>query len=238
MSSPPLLASQQEERGGNTDNELTEEGNTPPLLPPSGEGRTGASPPQSSPITSKALPSPRPNSLATHPYPRSDRGREIGEGCPHSPATLSRRFISGEGEGEGAGELSQTEKLRQGNLGPRPAPAGHMRPAGPQQYFPVGESVHQLPTGRSPAALSQSPRSHSQTSQWQGGEQASFCQGALRSHGELPFPYDPLTFPYADAHTQRQQGGPHYLTWSREPLPYSAEPPDLANVRRSERSIR
>ena len=126
-SSTPLLASQQEERGGDTDSELTEEGNTPlPFSPPpsSGEGRTGASPPQSSPITSKALPSSRPSSLATHPYPRSDREGEVGEGCPHSPTTLSKRFLSGEGEGEGAGELSQTGKLRQGNLGSHPAPAG------------------------------------------------------------------------------------------------------------------
>ena len=138
-SSPPLLASQQEERGGDTDNELTEEGNTPP----SGEGRSGAGPPQSSPITSKALLSPRPNSRAAHPYPRSDRGGEIGKSTSHSPATLSKRFLSGEGEGEGAGELSQTEKLRQGNLSSHPAPAE------PQQYFPVNESAHQLPTGRS-----------------------------------------------------------------------------------------
>ena len=106
-----------------------------------------------------------------------------------------------------------------------------MRPAGPQQYFPVSESVHQLPTGRSPAALSRSPRSHSQTSQWLGGEQASFYQGALRSHWEFPFPYDPLTFPYADAHTQRQQGGPHGLTRSREPLPYSADPARVRDPR-------
>ena len=184
-----------------------------------------------------ALPSPRPNSLATHPYPRSDRGGEVGEGCPHSPTTPSGRFLSGEGEGEGAGELSQTEKLRHGNLGSHPALAGSMRPAGLQQYFPVSESVHQLPTGRSPtwahspAALSLSLRSHSQTSQWRGGEQASFYQGALWSHGEFPFPYDPLTFPYADAHTQRQQGGPHDLTRSREPLPYSADPARVQDPR-------
>ena len=39
-SSPPLLASQHEERGGDKDNELTEEGNTPPLPPLRGrEGR-------------------------------------------------------------------------------------------------------------------------------------------------------------------------------------------------------
>ena len=110
-------------------------------------------------------------------------------------------------------------------------------PCGPQQYFPVSESVHQLPTGRSPtrarspAALSRSQRSHSQTSQWLGGELASFYQGAQRSHGELPFRYDPLTFPYADAHTQRQQGGPHDLTRSREPLPYSTDPARVRDPR-------
>ena len=97
-----------------------------------------------------------------------------------------------------------------------PSRAARMRPAGPQQYFPVSESVHQLPTGRSPAALSRSPRFHSQTSQWLGGEQASFYQGAPRSHGELPFSYDPLTFPYANAHTQRQQGNPCHT--ARTPL--------------------
>ena len=68
--------------------------------------------------------SPRPNCRAAHPYPRSDRGGEIGESRPYSPATLSKRFLSGEDEGEGAGELSQTEKLRQGNLSSHPAPAG------------------------------------------------------------------------------------------------------------------
>ena len=62
------------------------------------------------------------------------------------------------------------------------------RATGPHQYSPVNEIAHQLPTGRSPnrarspAALSWSPRSYSQPSQWQGGEQASFHQGALRSH--------------------------------------------------------
>ena len=69
---------------------------------------------------------------------------------------------------------------------------------------------------RSPAALLRSPRSHSQTSQWQGGEQASFYQGAPRSHGELPFPFDPLRFPYADTYTQRQQGNLCHTT--RTPL--------------------
>ena len=173
-----------------------------------------ASPPQSSPIPSKALLSPRPNRHIAHPYPRSDKG----ECRPHSPSSLSKRFLSGEGEGEGAGELSRTEKSRQGNLGSHPASAG------PHQYSLVSEVAHQLPTGRSPAALSRSPQSHSQPSQWQGGEQASFYQGGPRPHGEHPFPYDPLPFPYADAYMQRQQGGPHDLARSREPLPYNADP--------------
>ena len=111
------------------------------------------------------------------------------------------------------------------------------RPAGPQQYFHVNESNHQLPTGRSPtwacspASLLRSPRPHLQTSQWQGGEQASFYQGAPWSHGELPFPYDPLSFPYADAYSQRQRGGPHDLTRSREPLPYSTDPARRRDLR-------
>ena len=120
---------------GGMDNELTEEGNTPPLPHPSGEGRTGTSPPQSSPIASKALLSPRPNSRAAHPYPRSDRGGEIGESRPHSPTTLSKRFLSG----EGAGELSQTRKIAAGESQFPSCPAGL------QQYFPVNESAHQLP---------------------------------------------------------------------------------------------
>ena len=45
-----------------------------------------ASPPQSSPIVSKALLSPRPNSHIAHPYPRSDKGSERGESRPHSPS--------------------------------------------------------------------------------------------------------------------------------------------------------
>ena len=107
-SSPPLLASQQGERGrGDTDNELTEEGNTPPLPTPSEGERMDASPPQSSPIPSKALLSPRPNSHIAHPYLPSDKGGERGESRPHSPSSLSKRFLSGEGEGEGAGDHSR-----------------------------------------------------------------------------------------------------------------------------------
>ena len=185
----------------------------------------GTSPPQSSPITSKALPSPRPNSLATHHYPQSGREGEVGEGRPHSPTTFSKRFLGREDVGEGAGELSQTGKLQQGNLGSYPAPAGRMQPAGPQQYFQVNEGTGRSPTqARSPASLGLSPRPHSQTSQWQGWEQASFYQGAPWSHGELPFPYDPLPVPYADVYAQRHQSGLHDLTRSRDPLPYGTDP--------------
>ena len=42
--------------------------------------------------------------------------------------------------------------------------------------------------GGSPAALSRSPRLHLQPSQWQGMEQASFYQGAPRSHGNARSP--------------------------------------------------
>ena len=103
--SPPLspcwTLSKRRGGGGDTDKELTEEGDYTP--PPLEGGRTGTSLPQSSPITSKALPSPRPNSLATHPYPQSGREGEVGEGRPHSPTTLSKRFLSREDVGEGAG---------------------------------------------------------------------------------------------------------------------------------------
>ena len=95
-----------------------------------------ASPPQSSPIVSKASLSPRPNSHIAHPYPRSDKGGERGESRPHSPSSLSKRFQSGEGEGEGAGDHSRTEKSRQGNLGSHPASAGRLLPAGPHRYSP------------------------------------------------------------------------------------------------------
>ena len=106
--------------GGNTDNELTEEGNTPPFPPPHPleGGRMDASPLQSSPILSKALLSPMPNSHIAHPYPRSDKGGERGESRPHSPSSLSKCFQSREGEGKGAGDHSQTEKSRQGTSVP------------------------------------------------------------------------------------------------------------------------
>ena len=84
--------------------------------------------------------------------------------------------------------------------------------------------IFSCPRVRSPAALLRSPRFHSQPSQWQGMEQASFYQGAPRSHGEHPFPYDPLLYPYADAYTHRQQCGPHNRPRSREPMPYPADP--------------
>ena len=83
---------------------------------------------------------------------------------------------------------------------------------------------------RSPDALSRSPRFHSQPSQWQGMEQASFYQGAPRSHGEHPFPYDPLLFPYADAYTHQQQGGPHTTRIPRERRTRVTERPSMPTV--------
>ena len=173
-----------------------------------------ANPPQSSPIPSKALLSPRPNSHIAHPYPQSDKGGEIGKSRPHSP---SKCFLSREGEGEGAGELSLTEKSWQGNLGSHPASAGRIsillsvrsltscplaaRPLGPARQLP--SRGHRDPTCnlRSGRARNRPPF-------------IKVCHG--------PTAYDPLPFPYADAYTQRQQGGPHDLARSREPLPYNA----------------
>ena len=81
-------------------------------------------PPLPSPIATRASLSPRPNSHDPHSYTRSDNWSERGESHPHSPSSLSKRFQSGEGKGEEAGDHSRTEKSRQGNLGSHPAPVG------------------------------------------------------------------------------------------------------------------
>ena len=103
-----------------------------------------ATPPQPSPIASRASLSPRPNSHNPHSDPRSDNWSERGESRPLSPTSLSKRFQGGEGKGEGAGDHSRTEKSRQGNLGSHPASAGCLRPAGPHRYSPVRDTAHPL----------------------------------------------------------------------------------------------
>ena len=97
-----------------------------------------ASPPQSSPMPSKALLSPRPNSHIAHTYLWSDKGGERGESHPHSPSSLSKRFLSRKGKGEGAGDHSRTEKSRQGNLG------SHSASAGPPDHTDILLSVRSL----------------------------------------------------------------------------------------------
>ena len=183
-----------------------------------------ASPPQSSPISSKSLLSPRPNSHIAHPYPRSDKGGERGESHPHSPSSLSIRFLSGEGEGEGADDHSWTEKSRQGNLGSHPASTAPDR----TDILLSVRSLTRCPLAARPLRPGRQlpSRGHRDPTRnlRMGMEQASFYQGAPRSHGEHPFLYDPLLFSYADAYTHRQQGGPHDRPRSREPLPYNADP--------------
>ena len=96
-----------------------------------------ASPPQSSPIPFKALLSPRPNSHIAHPYPRSDKGGEIGESRPHSPSSLSKRFLScplAARQLPYRGHCDPTRNFRSGRAGNRPpfikvrrCPTGNIR---------------------------------------------------------------------------------------------------------------
>ena len=199
-----------------------------------------ATPPQPSPIATRASFSPRPNSHNPHSYLRSDNWSERGESRPHSPASLSKRFQSGEGKGEGAGDHSRTEKSRQGNLGSHPASAGSV-PILPQpDRTDILLSVTPLtrwPLARlgsvasCPLAVTAIPLATFAVAGHGTGLLLSRCAAVP---WERPFPYDPLLFPYADACTHRQQGGPHDRLRSREPPwiprgrgnppPYPADP--------------
>ena len=120
----------------------------PPRHAPAEGGRMEATPPQPSSVVSRASLSPRPNRHNPHSYPRVNNWSERGESFPLSPTSLSKRFQSREGKGEGAGDHSRTEKSRQGNLGSHPASVGCLRPAGPHQYSPVRDTACPLGLGR------------------------------------------------------------------------------------------
>ena len=177
-----------------------------------------ASPPQSSPILSQALLSLRPNSHIAHPYPRSDKGSKRGKSRPHSPSPNT--FKAERGQVTTHGQRNHSRGTLVPILPPRAACC-------PLDRTDILLSVR--PLTRCPLAARPLPsRSHRDPTynlrKWQGMEQASFYQGAPRSHGEHPFLYDPLLFPYADACTHRQQGGTHDRLRSREPLPYNTNP--------------
>ena len=173
-----------------------------------------ATPPIPSPIATRASLSPRPNSHDPQSYPRSDNWSERGKSCPHSPFSLFKRFQSR----EGAGDHSRTEKSRQGNLGSHLAPASRtdiLLSVTPLAARPLGFG-RQLPS----RGHRDSTRNLRSGRAWN-RPALSRCAAVPR---ERPFPYDPLLFPYADAYTHRQQGGPHDRPRSLEPPPYPAYP--------------
>ena len=109
---------------------------------------------------------------------------------------------------------------RQRIHGSHPIPADCSQSRGNDRYSPPRNPARP----RLPATRSLSPRFHQQPSQWPGGKQALYYQGAPRSHGERPLSYEQLQFSYADAYQHRPQSGPHDASRSRDPLPLPVDP--------------
>ena len=151
------------------------------------------------------------------PYrPRSDWS-ERGENRAHSRSPFSPRSDSGEDEREMPGDRSRAEVSQRGTRRSRSISTDHLQSHGHDRYSPPRAHGACLTGARSPTTCSRSPQYRSQPTPWPGGEQVRYYQGTLRSHGEHPFSYDHLSFPYADTDPHRHRTGPRDRPRSREP---------------------